>query len=91
MNLFDLATYTEPVEPVRTSFRDRTAAYFKCRPNEWIPAIDFESVGGRQAWRTRIAECRTQLGMAIENRCRTITRPDGTTYVLSEYRYVEGL
>ena len=69
------------------TFRDAVAQFFKDRPNVWIPAIQFETVGGRQAWRTRISECRDQLGMNIENRVRVIKRPDGTSYRLSEYRY----
>lgn len=32
------------------------------------------------------AECRSQLGMNVENRVRTIKKPNGTTYKLSEYR-----
>jgi hypothetical protein len=70
------------------AFRDQVAAFLRANPNRWIPAVAFEAHGGRQAWRTRIAECRTQLGMAIDNRTRRVVRLDGTRYVLSEYRYV---
>ena len=69
------------------TFRDRVAAFFRQHENEWLPATAFETVGGRQAWRTRIAECRTQLGMSIDNRCRKIRRADGSAYTLSEYRF----
>ena len=73
---------------MRLTFRDAVAAYFKAHPGDWLRATSFESVGGRQAWRSRIAECRTQLGMTIENRCRTVTDLSGQRYVISEYKYV---
>jgi hypothetical protein len=69
------------------ALRDRVAEFLKRNPNRWIAAIEFESVGGRQAWRTRLSECR-QLGMTVDNRVRTVTRHDGSKYKLSEYRYV---
>jgi hypothetical protein len=71
----------------RHSFRDAVATYFKSRPNVWIPAVAFESIGGRQAWRTRLSECRRDLGMTIENRvCRGVIH--GAQWTRSEYRYV---
>lgn len=72
----------------RGSFTDRVEAFFKAQPWRWIPAIEFEAVGGRQAWRTRLSNCRTKRGMTIQNRQRTVQRDDGSTYVCSEYRYV---
>lgn len=69
-------------------FRDRVAAFLKAHPGQWLPATAFEDVAGRQAWRTRLSDCRTQLGMDIENRVRTVRREDGSTWKLSEYRYV---
>jgi hypothetical protein len=44
--------------PDRLAFRERGALFLKAHPNEWIPATQFEAIGGRQAWRTRLAECR---------------------------------
>lgn len=70
------------------TFRDRVAAFLKENPGRWISAEEFEPVGGRQAWRTRIADCRTQLGMTIENRVRYIERADGTKFTRSEYRFI---
>jgi hypothetical protein len=70
-----------------STFRDRVATFLKAHEGEWLPAIAFEPIGGRQAWRSRIADCRTQLGMAIDNRCRLVKRHDGTSYRLSEYRF----
>jgi hypothetical protein len=69
------------------SFRQMVAAFFKARPNEWIDAVALEGVGGRQAWRTRVSECRRQ-GMNIENRVRRERNVIGDGYTVSEYRYV---
>ena len=71
----------------RHSFRDQVADYLKRHPNQWIPAVRFEALGGRQAWRTRLSECR-QLGMTIENRCYRVARADGSWFHQSEYRFV---
>jgi hypothetical protein len=71
--------------PDRLAFRERVALFLKAHPNEWIPATQFEAIGGRQAWRTRLAECRKVYSMDIENRCRRIQTADGF-YTLSEYR-----
>jgi len=71
------------------TFLDQTVLFFKSRVGEWIPATAFERVGGRQAWRSRIAECRTKRGMHIENRLRVFTLSDGEKYTVSEYRYLE--
>mgnify|MGYP003627238948 FL=1 len=57
---------SEPPSPV--AFRDILATYFKLHPNTWIDASVLQGLGGRYAWRTRVSECRTQLGMEIENR-----------------------
>lgn len=69
-----------------STFRDQVASFLRKHEGRWIPAVEFEAVGGRQAWRTRIAECRTQLGMDVENRVRVVKRPNGTTFKMSEYR-----
>lgn len=70
-----------------STFRDRVAEFLRQHEGQWLPATAFEAPGGRQAWRTRIAECRVQLGMNIENRVRLVKRQDGSTVKLSEYRY----
>lgn len=67
----------------RATFTDRVAAYFRAHPHTWIPAIDLETVGGRQAWRSRVSQCRTEFGMRIDNRQRT-----ERGIRVSEYRYV---
>lgn len=68
----------------RLSKRDAVARLFLAFPGQWLSDQEFYGPGGRDAWRTRISDCRSQLGMNIENR---LTRyPWGT---LSEYRYIK--
>jgi hypothetical protein len=53
----------------------------------WVPAIELEAPGGRQAWRTAVSEARVlarAAGGDIENRTRRRTGP--ISWVLSEYR-----
>lgn len=57
------------------SRRDHVAALLRSRPNQWVSVYDLELVGGRFAWRTRVSECRTQLGMEIRERCKVL--PNG--------------
>ncbi len=68
----------------RQSNLDRVEALFRSHEGEWIEARDFEIPGGRQAWRSRIAECRTQRAMYIENRQE---RDTNNRVVASYYRY----
>lgn len=65
-------------------YRDRVAELFKASPGQWIDGLTIAAVGGCYASRTRISECRTILGMRIENRVRRL--PNGSRR--SEYRYV---
>lgn len=95
---FDPITSATPPETVRQiadvacaygrpkgpTYRDALAAYFNARPNEWIGGLELATVSGMYAWRTRVSECRTQLGMNIQNRVRTLE--NGVK--VSEYRVV---
>lgn len=65
-------------------FRDAVADLFKARPGMWLDGLEIAAIGGCYASRTRISECRTQLGMDIRNRVRRL--PNGSRR--SEYRYV---
>jgi hypothetical protein len=71
----------------------KLAQFFQAHPNVWHSARDLE-FSGRQAWRTRVSECRTQLGMTILNRQRTVTNHghleswQSRTYVVSEYAFI---
>ncbi len=64
------------------TFRDKVALLFKAHPGVWIDGREFATVGGSYAWRSRIADCRTELGMTIENRQRRVGKA-----TVSEYRY----
>jgi len=67
---------------MNTPFRDRVAAHFKKHPGQWLDGDEFRYIGGKYAYRTRISDCRRELGMAIENRKRKV---NGVT--VSEYRF----
>lgn len=72
----------------RHSFTRDLATYFQRQPGVWINAIDLERIGGRQAWRTRVSNCRVKFKMDITNRERKVQRPDGSRFTVSEYRFV---
>lgn len=78
-----------PIGDVRpATFVLRLRDFFLARPNQWVLATQLEAVAGRQAWRTRVSDVRREFQMRIENRWRTITREDGSSFRISEYRYV---
>ena len=64
------------------SYRDRVAHYFRQRPGDWVDGLALEAIGGRYAWRSRVSDCRLELGMVIENRTRKVG-----AVTVSEYRY----
>ena len=49
-------------------FRDAVAGLFRSQPDTWISAYALMQVGGALAFRTRVSECRTQLGMDVVNK-----------------------
>jgi len=54
---------------------ERVIAFLEERPDVWIEATRFESLGGRQAWRTAISEARQIVkgdGRDIVNRTRDV-------------------
>ena len=65
------------------TYRDAVAALLRSRPGEWIDGLEIARYAGSYGWRTRLCECRTQLGLAVENRQRKVGRR-----TVSEYRYV---
>ncbi len=65
------------------SYIEAVADLFRARPGEWIDGMTIAQSGGIYAWRSRISDCRTQLGMTIENRERRVGRR-----IVSEYRFV---
>ena len=66
------------------TFRDAVAAHFKAHPREWVSAYTLMDLGGKMAWRSRVSNCRTQLGMVIDNRIRRLDSGEA----ISEYRFV---
>lgn len=54
----------------RLSNTEAVAAFFRAHVGQWIHASELEAFGGRQAWRTRVSDCRKKLGIHIENRVR---------------------
>lgn len=56
------------------TFRNDVANHFKNHVGEWINGLDLARIGGAYAWRTRVSECRKQLGMKIQNRLRKNTQ-----------------
>jgi hypothetical protein len=68
---------------------ERLARFLAERPNVWHDGRDLGTIAGSYAWRTRISDLRRPpFNMAIENRQRHVRQPDGTTYTVSEYRFV---
>jgi hypothetical protein len=51
---------------------EATAQFFRTNPNLWLNARKFLPVGGTEAWRSRISDCRTKLGMDVENRQKVV-------------------
>lgn len=68
----------------KIAFRDRVAQEFRARPHEWVNAYQLMQIGGALAFRTRVSECRTQLGMVIGNDVRR----DKNGVATSWYRFV---
>lgn len=58
----------------RDTLLQRLATHFKSHSNEWIDGLDLQSVAGSYAWRSRLAELRTKLGLDVENK---LERNDG--------------
>lgn len=75
---------TKTVDP--ESMLGKVATLFMRKRGLWLDSSELAQVGGRCGWRTRVSECRTVLGMVIENRVRTIKTATGK-YVVSEYGY----
>lgn len=67
---------------------DRLAKFFRERPEIWIDGRVLAQIAGAYAWRTQASRLRREpFRMTVENRQRRITRPDGSAFTVSEYRY----
>lgn len=69
------------------SLTDTLAAFFKAKPEVWIDGHSLEGIAGRYAWRSRVSDCRTKLGMDIRNRQQRMTDAHGRTWTVSWYAY----
>ncbi len=70
------------------SLCQRLADYFAQRPGQWVDGRLLATVAGNYAWRSRVSDLRTRHGLTVENRQRHLTNSRGTTFTVSEYRYV---
>ena len=68
------------------ALRDKVAEHFRARPLVWIDGISLEPIGGKYAWRSRVSDCRLELGMDIRNR-QTHFKEGGKRWTVSEYCY----
>ena len=57
------------------------------RPHEWLDGRTLGQIAGAYAWRSRVSDCRIELGMTIENRKRVVTDEHGQRWTVSEYCY----
>lgn len=64
------------------------ANFLRARRRRWVDGRELARVGGFYGWRTKVSNCRTVLGLTVENRKRTIRKRDGSRYIVSEYRLV---
>lgn len=76
----------------RQRFSQKLMAFFREREGQWIGTSELEKIGGQNAWRTRVSECRKHVeasGGVIENHQQTIRDDDGEPCgILSTYRYL---
>jgi hypothetical protein len=78
------------VQNPTTSRTARLAAFFVAHPGVWFDGAGvIAEIGGRYAWRSRLAEARIRFGLDIRNRQRTVKRPDGSRIVVSEYALLD--
>jgi hypothetical protein len=66
-------------------YREAVANLFRTHQGQWIDGMRISYFGGTYAWRSRISDCRVQLGMQILNRQRKVGKR-----TVSEYQYVPG-
>ena len=70
--------------PTKTA---QLARFFREHPNTRIDGRALAAIAGNYAWRTRVSECRTLLGMDIRNH-QTRFEHEGQVYTVSEYEWV---
>ncbi len=66
---------------------DRLVGLFVEHPGEWLDGRLLAKTAGFAGWRTRVSDARRR-GLDIQNRVRTVRGADGTSYRVTEYRYL---
>ncbi len=70
----------------RLSRVDLLDAFFRARPlGDWIPSVELEEPGGRQAWRTRVSELRLRLERAHEGTIENRVDHDASGRIIGSY------
>jgi len=82
-----------PIRSEHTNYTDRVRAFLVARPGEWVLSDLLALVGGKNAWRTRVSECRvaleaTGLGTVTNKLTRTRNDDGEVIAVRSWYRFV---
>jgi len=67
---------------------DTVAQAFKAHPGQLFSMQQLAKLAGTGGWRSRVSDCRTKLGMRIENYQQRRKLPDGRVIRESFYRYV---
>lgn len=73
------------------NLRDAVADHFRAHPGEWISMQTLAGIAGTGGWRSRVSDCRAQLGLNIENRTARIKLANGQKITRSDYRYIPRL
>jgi hypothetical protein len=72
----------------RPTLLGRLAEFFRSHPGQWIDGRELADISGAYAWRSRVSDLRRgPFLFTILNRQRRVRRSDGSSYVVSEYRY----
>lgn len=80
---------TNTSERSTLSLVEKLARLFQAHKEKWIDGRELAAVGGTYAWRTRVADLRrAPYTMNVENRQRRVRQPNGTNWIVSEYRYL---
>lgn len=71
----------------RETYCAKVARLLLSKRGEWFDYWQVAQVGGQCAWRTRISDIRkAPWFLDVENRQTRVTRPDGSSFVVSQYR-----
>lgn len=71
----------------RATNTSRVREWFLSHPWQWVDTRTLELLGGRNAWRTRVSECRVKMMTDGLGTIKNRQRRDAEGVVFSEYRY----